>query len=81
MPQLLRLAPSRASVQSMSEAALENRVKTIERAKGKHAVAKMRLFAQVAFLEGYEHIAELATAALARLIEVLGDIQDDGVVD
>jgi hypothetical protein len=61
----------------MSEPALEARVRTIERAKGRHAVAKMRLFAQVAFLEGYEHIAKHATDALRRLIELLGDVSEE----
>ena len=35
----------------MSESALAGRIKAIERAKGKHAVIKMRLFARVLFLE------------------------------
>lgn len=35
----------------MNEAALQRRIATIERAKGKHAVVKMRLFARVLFLE------------------------------
>ena len=61
----------------MSELALKNRVHAIERSKGKHAVAKMRLFARVAFLEGLESVAGLATDALARLIEVLGDVRSD----
>ena len=61
----------------MSPAALLNRVKAIERAKGKHAVTKMRLFARVAFLEGYEEVSEAATDALARLIELLGDVGEE----
>lgn len=35
----------------MDEAALGRRIAAIERAKGKHAVVKMRLFARVLFLE------------------------------
>ena len=35
----------------MDEAALARRMKVIERAKGRHAVIKMRLFARVLFLE------------------------------
>ncbi len=61
----------------MSEGALLNRVKAIERAKGKHAVVKMRLFARVAFLEGYEAVADAATDALQRLVDLLGDVASD----
>ena len=57
---------------TMSHPALANRIKAIERAKGKHAVVKMRLFARVLFLEGNEGLADDA-AALARLIDELGD--------
>jgi hypothetical protein len=35
----------------MDEAALGRRIAAIERAKGRHAVVKMRLFARVLFLE------------------------------
>jgi hypothetical protein len=61
----------------MSEKALLNRVKAIERAKGAHAVTKMRLFARVAFLEGFPEVAEAATEALGRLVELLGDAQSE----
>uniref|UniRef100_A0A6U0DH25 Uncharacterized protein n=1 Tax=Pycnococcus provasolii TaxID=41880 RepID=A0A6U0DH25_9CHLO len=64
-------------VKTMSENALKNRVKAIERSKGKHAVVKMRLFAQVLFLEGYEELSEEAAAALARLVELLGEEQQE----
>ena len=57
----------------MDETGLFNRVKAIERAKGKFAVTKMRLFARVLLLEGYEVVAQEATDALDRLIAVLGD--------
>ena len=60
-------------VRTMSDSGLANRIKAIERAKGKHAVVKMRLFARVLFLEGNESLADDATAALRRLIEELGD--------
>ena len=60
-------------VRTMSLSALSNRIKAIERAKGKHAVVKMRLFARVLFLEGNEGLADDAAAALARLIDELGD--------
>ena len=64
-------------VRTMNEAALDRRIAVIERAKGKHAVFKMRLFARVLCLEGYEELAGEATAALGHLIEVLGDAKDD----
>ena len=60
-------------VRTMTDPALANRIKAIERAKGKHAVVKMRLFARVLFLEGNEGLADDAAAALARLIDELGD--------
>ena len=60
-------------VRTMTDPALANRIKAIERAKGKHAVVKMRLFARVLFLEGSEGLADDAAAALARLVEELGD--------
>ena len=60
----------------MSHGALLNRVKAIERAKGKHAVTKMRLFARVAFLEGYEEVSEAAAEALVRLVALLGEEAD-----
>ncbi|KAK3283837.1 hypothetical protein CYMTET_8482 [Cymbomonas tetramitiformis] len=60
-------------VMTMSEAALRRRVTTIERACGKFAVTKMRLFARVLCLEGYQEVAEEATEALERLLEKLGE--------
>ena len=65
------------SVRTMSEAGLAARIKAIERAKGQHAVVKMRLFARVLFLEQYEELAHDATEALQRLIAVLGDVVSD----
>ena len=64
-------------VRTMSDPALANRIKAIERAKGKHAVVKMRLFARVLFLEGSEGLADDAAAALARLVEALGDPEEE----
>ena len=65
-------------VRTMSEPALGNRIKAIERAKGKHAVVKMKLFARVLFLEGYEELSTLATESLERLVAELGDPDVDG---
>ncbi|EEH53877.1 uncharacterized protein MICPUCDRAFT_69985 [Micromonas pusilla CCMP1545] len=60
-------------VRTMDEGGLRRRVKAIERAKGKHAVVKMRLFARVLFLEGHDALSEDAAASLSRLIAELGD--------
>ena len=54
----------------MSEKKLYTRVKVIERAAGKYAVLKMRMFAEVLLLEGMEEIATEAQQALARLLEL-----------
>jgi len=64
-------------VRTMDEAGLARRIKAIERAKGKHAVVKMRLFARVLFLEGYEALADDATESLERLVGELGDPDAD----
>jgi len=66
-------------VRTMSEKKLDQRIRTIERAKGQHAVIKMRLFARVLCLEGYEDLAAEATESLKRLVEVLGDPGSDEV--
>ena len=68
-------------VQTMSEKALSNRVRAIERAKGQHAVVKMRLFARILCLEGYEELSWEATEALQRLIAALGDNGGDEELD
>ena len=47
----LTTAHPRRSVRTMSDSGLAARIKAIERAKGQHAVVKMRLFARVLFLE------------------------------
>ena len=57
-------------VLSMSEKALSRRVRVIENARGKYAVLKMRMFAEVLILEGYDDIASEASAALGRLMEL-----------
>ena len=57
-------------VSTMSEKKLYTRVKVIERAAGKYAVLKMRMFAEVLLLEGMEEIATEAQQALARLLEL-----------
>ena len=66
-------------VRTMDEAALGRRIAAIERAKGKHAVIKMRLFARVLFLEGHEWLASDAAEALERLIDELGDPEADEI--
>ena len=60
-----------------ASSALGRRIAAIERAKGQHAVVKMRLFARVLCLEGHAEIASEATEALDRLIAVLGDPGDE----
>ena len=64
-------------VRTMSEKGLANRIRAIERAKGKHAVIKMRLFARVLCLEGYDELSAEASESLKRLIAVLGDCGED----
>lgn len=68
-------------VRTMSEDALWRRMKTIEKAKGQHAVTKMRLFARVCFLEELFELADACSEALKRLIDVLGDPNDDETTD
>ena len=53
---------------TMSPAALARRINTIEKACGKYAVVKMRLFARVLCLEGHEDLSSDATAAFQRLV-------------
>jgi hypothetical protein len=57
-------------VLSMSQKALLNRTRAIERAQGVYAVLKMRMFAEVLILEGYDEVALEAEAALQRLLEL-----------
>ena len=64
-------------VRTMTEPKLRNRMKAISRAKGQHCVTKMRLFARILFLEGYEELAEECAEELKQLIDILGDAHDD----
>jgi hypothetical protein len=64
-------------VRTMDDNALKRRVETIERAKGKHCVTKMRLFARVLYLEGKAELAGEAAESLERLIDALGDPEED----
>eukprot|EP00941_MAST-03F_sp_MAST-3F-sp1_P000175 g175.t1 len=57
-------------VLSMSDKALRTRVNRIERAQGQYAVLKMRMFAEVLLLEGFEDISLIAVAALERLLRL-----------
>jgi hypothetical protein len=52
---------------SMSEKALANRVKAIERAAGKHCVVKMAIFKSCLQDEGMWELSELASSSLERL--------------
>ena len=64
-------------VRTMTEPKLRNRMNAISRAKGQHCVTKMRLFARILFLEGYEELAEECAEELSALIGILGDAKDD----
>ena len=64
-------------VRTMTEPKLMNRMNAISRAKGQHCVTKMRLFARILFLEGYEELAEECAEELSELIGILGDAKDD----
>jgi hypothetical protein len=57
-------------VETMTEKKLLTRVKVIERAAGKYAVLKMRMFAEVLVLEGLKEIAKEAEHALGRLLQL-----------
>jgi len=54
-------------VLSMSEKALEARIKKIEQANGKYALLKQRMFAEVLIIEGFDELAKLAQASVLRL--------------
>lgn len=54
-------------IRSMTEAGLANRVKSIERAAGRHCVVKMAIFKSCLQDEGLWDLAEKASAALERL--------------
>ena len=57
-------------VKSMTEKALSNRVRAIERCAGKHCVVKMAIFKSCLQDEGLWELAELASDALERLKEL-----------
>lgn len=54
-------------VRSMSDQALRNRIRTIERAAGKHCVVKMAIFKSCLQDQGYWALAEAASESLERL--------------
>ena len=54
-------------VRTMSERALNKRIKTIERAAGKHCIIKMAIFKCCLQDKGYWELAELANSSLERL--------------
>ena len=56
-------------VLSMSDLALETRIKRIENAQGQHCVIKMKQFAQVLIIERKHELALLAKEALQRLLD------------
>jgi hypothetical protein len=58
-------------VRTMTEKALERRVRAIEKAAGKHCVVKMAIFKSCLQDEGMWHLAELAEQALERLKALL----------
>lgn len=58
-------------VRTMSDQALQNRVKAIERAAGKHSVVKMAIFKSCLQDESKWDLAELARQALERLKALL----------
>jgi hypothetical protein len=61
----------------MDERGLERRMHAIRNARGKHCVTKMRLFARVLFLEGYEDLAGTCVEALEELVAELGDPDEE----
>jgi hypothetical protein len=64
-------------VKTMDERGLERRMHAIRNARGKHCVTKMRLFARVLFLEGYEDLAGTCVEALEELVAELGDPDEE----
>ena len=64
-------------VKTMDERGLERRMHAIRNARGKHCVTKMRLFARVLFLEGYEDLAGMCVEALEELVAELGDPDEE----
>lgn len=58
-------------VRTMSDNALENRVRAIERALGQHCVVKMQMFAEVLLLAGKKELARCASESLNRLLDIV----------
>ena len=63
-------------IRTMTENGLANRIKSIERAAGKHCVVKMAIFKSCLQDEGRWNLVELAEAALERL-KALKPVIDD----
>ena len=63
-------------VLSMSEKALEARIKKIEQAHGKYALLKQRMFAEVLIIEGFDELAKLAQASVLRLRATSKNVRD-----
>jgi len=63
-------------VRTMTEKALANRVKVIERAAGKHCVVKMAIFKSCLQDKKMWELAELARDSLERLMEATA-VPDD----
>lgn len=57
-------------VKTMSDKALETRIRVIEKAQGQHALVKMQMFTEVLLLAGKEQLSNLALAALQRLLKL-----------
>jgi hypothetical protein len=68
IPETASYAHTVMRVRSCTEVRLVGRIKAIERACGVYAVVKMRMFAEVLILEGYDELTALAEAALQRLL-------------
>jgi len=64
-------------VRTMTEKGLMNRIKTIERATGKHCVIKMAIFKSCLQDEGLWDLANLAAAALERLKALKPPLDDE----
>ena len=67
LPKTASYAHTLDRVLSMSMKALESRMRKIEKANGKYAIVKMRMFAEVLLLEGYEDLAKKCEESLLRL--------------
>ena len=70
LPKTASYAHTLDRVLSMSTKALKSRMNKIERANGKYAIVKMRMFAEVLLLEGYEDLAKECEASLLRIQKI-----------